>query len=353
MKIKVMHVAEILKGGVSTVICAASNLNEVDSVLYGPVAHREYVSLFQGETYYYERSGRNILSLIRFFFGFIKVYNQVKPDVIHLHSSLSILVSCYIWLASLFNGAQCKVIYQPHGISYDMDMPQSKTKEGVFKIFERFFSVFVNSIIAISKYEMAQIQKLHRGKLVHLLYNGVKAPVNELSTSDREGYLFVGRFNHQKGVDLLIDCWEKNSFRDTLHIVGEPVDCVFDCVIPANVKLHGWVDQETLDGYYSKCKALIVPSRWEGFGLIVAEAFRNRTPVIVSDRGALPEIVDDGIDGYVFSLDAIQTALGTKLEMLNEANQSNRMGESGFRKYSDMFSQEIFLKNLLAIYALN
>lgn len=56
--------------------------------------------------------------------------------------------------------------------------------------------------------------------------------------------------------------------------------------------------------YYAACDALIMPSRREAFGLTAVEAMQFGKPVIASNRGALPELVQDGVNGYVFDLDS-------------------------------------------------
>ena len=52
------------------------------------------------------------------------------------------------------------------------------------------------------------------------------------------------------------------------------------------------MDRESVFSYINACDAVIVPSRWEGFGLIAIEGMRAGKAIIVSNRGALPEIVD-------------------------------------------------------------
>ena len=79
-----------------------------------------------------------------------------------------------------------------------------------------------------------------------------------------------------------------------LHVVGARVNGDGDDVeLPQNVRMHGWVSSDRIDDYYRSADALVVPSRWEGFGLVVA--------ALVSDRGGLPTVVAAGRTGYVFS----------------------------------------------------
>ena len=79
----------------------------------------------------------------------------------------------------------------------------------------------------------------------------------------------------------------------------------------------GWVPHEKVGSYYAACDAVIMPSRWEAFGLVAVEAMKYGKPVIASNRGALPEIIKDGENGCIFDFDDPQT-LKTILYKLNK-----------------------------------
>ncbi len=65
----------------------------------------------------------------------------------------------------------------------------------------------------------------------------------------------------------------------------------------------GWIPHEKIASYYMGCDAVIMPSRWEAFGLVAIEAMKYGKPVIASNRGALPEIINKKELGYIFDLD--------------------------------------------------
>jgi glycosyltransferase involved in cell wall biosynthesis len=77
----------------------------------------------------------------------------------------------------------------------------------------------------------------------------------------------------------------------------------------------GYVDQDLLPGLYAGAAAFVLPSLYEGFGLPVLEAMASGVPVVVSDRGSLPEVVGgaalvvDPEDGAALS-EAILAAVG-------------------------------------------
>jgi glycosyltransferase involved in cell wall biosynthesis len=88
--------------------------------------------------------------------------------------------------------------------------------------------------------------------------------------------------------------------------------------ITDRVRLIGWVDEEDKPAVYSMAAAFVFPSHYEGFGLPPLEAMSCGTPVIVSDRGSLPEIIGKG--GLVVDPDDIDAlAAAMKHVMFNGA----------------------------------
>lgn len=118
-------------------------------------------------------------------------------------------------------------------------------------------------------------------------------------TASREGALYVGNLRHVKGVDVLVDAWAivAREERIPLVVVGEGI---------MRQELEARVERERLDGLVTftgaldredvaermrRAKLLVLPSRNEGWGLVVAEALACGTPVVASRIGGIPEIL--------------------------------------------------------------
>jgi len=116
---------------------------------------------------------------------------------------------------------------------------------------------------------------------------------------------FLGRHDRQKGLDFLLDFLDRHKDLPVhLWVAGEEDrEATKTKAARENVTFLGWIDSLLVDDFIQGVDALIAPSRWEGFGLVVLEAMRNGRPVLVSDRGALAEHVVHGYNGYVFSID--------------------------------------------------
>ncbi|MGN0828598.1 MAG: glycosyltransferase family 4 protein [Akkermansia sp.] len=117
-------------------------------------------------------------------------------------------------------------------------------------------------------------------------------------------FLYVGRLDRVKGVALLAEAFRAlPEFRLVLAGSGEEEDALraatTDC---PNIELRGHCSREEVQELLSGAQAVIVPSQWiEPFGLAVIEAYAAGVPVLVSDIGWLPRMVQDGETGLVFS----------------------------------------------------
>jgi glycosyltransferase involved in cell wall biosynthesis len=113
----------------------------------------------------------------------------------------------------------------------------------------------------------------------------------------------------------------------------------------------GWLPRDCLHSYYAAADGLVVPSRWEGFGLVAIEAMRAGTAVIASNRGSLPELVEHGTTGYIFHLDENELdKLEGTLRRLDK-NRLREMGAAGARHFEQRFTAETMNRSLLDVYA--
>ena len=161
---------------------------------------------------------------------------------------------------------------------------------------------------------------------------------------DRPYFLFVGRLEKIKGLHTLIDLWNKVTKYDLLVAGTGPEDELLRRQAADNprIKFLGPLPQQQLGTLYHHALGCIVPSiTYETFGIIIIEAFARRTPVIVRDLGALPEVVKDSGGGFIYQndeqlLNAIEN-LGAKPEL------RERLGQKGYETFLTNWSREAHL----------
>lgn len=169
---------------------------------------------------------------------------------------------------------------------------------------------------------------------------------------ERPYFLFVGRLEKIKGVQTLISLWERVGDYDLLIVGGGNYDAELRQLAAqsqatggaaSRIKFLGPQPQRALGNLYYHALGTIVPSiTYETFGIIIIESYARKTPVIVRDLGALPEVVYDSNGGFVYRTDdellqAIQT-LATSPQLRTE------LGENGYRCFVQNWSKEAHLE---------
>jgi glycosyltransferase involved in cell wall biosynthesis len=118
--------------------------------------------------------------------------------------------------------------------------------------------------------------------------------------------------------------------------------------LPANARAIGWMTREQIVELYRSAQVLVVPSRWEGFGLVALEAMRCGCAVFASRVGGLEEVVDDGVSGLLFEPED-SAALAALLKNTT-APQLLAFGTAGRRRFERMFRIERVEGELDALY---
>ena len=176
----------------------------------------------------------------------------------------------------------------------------------------------VDKIIAVSSAVREDISKygLNKDKIV-VIHNGVDTevfkPSERVFKEQYEGcdnlLLFVGRIIEQKGLDHLIDAMPRilKEYPSTkLLIVGKGkmkprlIKKVKKMDLNKEVIFPGFIDEELMPNLYSSADVFVLPSLWEVLPIALLEALSCGAPLLASDAGGNPEIVENGKNGFIF-----------------------------------------------------
>ena len=352
---RVLHIGEYVQGGVATYIATLLNHSknlEIEDFLICSEKNSEYewnIPVDHVNYYPYERS------LLRIFPAMVAIQKEirrVRPDVIYCHSTWAGLLAR---LPLFFLSKKIRVIYNAHGWAFLRDTSEWKRK--FYAWVERLLFFRTDAVVNVSRYEYDAA--LHYGlgeEKQHIIYSGIEVDKEPLDSSiclakNAVNLLFVGRFDPQKGVDYLLDVFRKCQRSDIhLTLIGDNV--IGGLHIEKNntdrVTFLGWVPHESLSSYYAACDAVIMPSRWEAFGLVAVEAMKFSKPVIVSNRGALIELIKDRETGYVFDFKDPNSLLN----ILNNLEPSvlEKMGKLAEENFKRNFQAETMIKKTIALY---
>jgi glycosyltransferase involved in cell wall biosynthesis len=166
----------------------------------------------------------------------------------------------------------------------------------------------------------------------------------------RPYFLFVGRLERIKGLQTIIPTFRElpdvalvvagsGTYEKQLKLMAEGA---------SNIRFVGRADVRQLQYLYRDAIATIVPSLcYETFGIIVAESFATRTPVIVRNHSSLREFIESYGGGFTFSTDGeLRLAID---KLLNDTELRNHLGRCGRAAYEAEFSEGSFLEHYLSV----
>ena len=110
-----------------------------------------------------------------------------------------------------------------------------------------------------------------------------------------------------------------------------------DLGIGADVTFLGWVPNSGLPKYYRAAAVSVIPSLEEGFGIPAAEAMGCEVPVVASDAGGLPEVVEDGVTGLIVPRGEVPPLAEAIGALLADPERRHRMGVAGRRRALELF----------------
>jgi glycosyltransferase involved in cell wall biosynthesis len=169
----------------------------------------------------------------------------------------------------------------------------------------------------------------------------------------REGpgdvFLYLGRLSEEKGVDTILRAWRPGH--RTLLVAGSgPEEDRLRAMAPPGVVFLGSVDGSAVPGLLRRARALLLPSIWyEGQPRVVLEAYAAGVPVVASDIGGLPELVEDGRSGFVVPPNEPE-AWAAAMDKLLADQEAVRLGQRGWRLWEERFSPERGLEGLEEAY---
>jgi glycogen(starch) synthase len=181
-----------------------------------------------------------------------------------------------------------------------------------------YFAVDID--VAVSQFVLEKTPPHARSRRRLSIPNGVdltRYPSHTSEPGDGRVVGYVGRLVDGKGVDVLLQALARDdtaklviagdgSARPALETLADRLD------IRGRVEFRGWV--EDVAAVWGECDIAVIPSNGcvESFGMAAVEAMACARPVVVSDTGALPELVEDGVSGIVVppgDVDALAAAL--------------------------------------------
>ena len=275
----------------------------------------------------------------------MKIVRQIQPDIVYCHSAKA---GIYGRIALL--GTKTKVVYNPHGWSFNMH--RSKIATFVYKAIEYVFSWFTDIIIIISNFEFNSTPKCFPAKKLLVITNGIDVERNLKLLSDSHlkkdklgipsnAYVvgIVGRISIQKGQDLFVKTARR--IKDVIPnayflIVGGKSD---DVPIEDIIKENDLQDSFTITGevtdairYTSLFDVALFTSRWEGFGLVLPEYMLAKKPIVAFAVDAAADIIEDRETGILVPANDIDLMANSVLMLYKNKDFADKLVSNAYKE---------------------
>ncbi len=194
---------------------------------------------------------------------------------------------------------------------------------------------------------------INESKLITINHFLEDARFTQQSNYNNNGYfLYVGRLSKEKGVEYLIKAMSLLSKEIRLHIVGEgqEKENLHKLVTQlglTNIEFLGYKNGEELEKEYANCISTVQPCNWfETFGRTVIESYLQGKPVIASNIGALPELIDNGKTGYIVEPTNIGELACAIEKLYSNNNLVLEMGKKARRLVEEKFNSDIYYSKM-------
>jgi glycosyltransferase involved in cell wall biosynthesis len=170
-----------------------------------------------------------------------------------------------------------------------------------------------------------------RGKIECVAIGSNVASPNEHELSDARyasrRILFVGIDWERKGGPMLV-----KAFRKVLGLMPDAQLTIVGCsptIDLPNCEVLGRLPLDELGAHYRRSAVFCMPTQNEPFGVVFLEAFEHRLPVIATDIGALPDVVQEGVSGYLVETGDVDALADRLYRLLMSPRLCKQFGESG------------------------
>lgn len=277
-----------------------------------------------------------------------KAIAQYPNAVVHIHGSQggSLLRKGLVARAAHRRGNP--VVFHVHGSHFDEWVKKRLLRRAWAG---RVLQSWSDTVIALSNDWSRRIAAVAPRARIVVLANAVSR-MEPSSGIGRETpvMVFAGHVGMRKGVDLLMQAVS------ALQAKGEP----FELVIagdgdlewvrraverlphPEACRVVGWLDSDELRAVYAQAAVLVLPSRQEGLPVVLLEAMSVGLACVVSDVGAMSEVVQDGVNGRVVRSEDVVALESALTEVLSDPAERRRLGRAARRTVVERYGSDAY-----------
>jgi glycosyltransferase involved in cell wall biosynthesis len=314
------------------------------------------------EVIYIDEIKRSILPLndIKSFFKLIRILRQIKPDIVHTHTSKAGVLGR---LAAKIVVPRARVIHTYHGHLLYGYFPKWKTN--LIVLLEKFLARFSDGLVAVTHQVMEDLKKAGIGELEiwHVIRPGlpVSSQVDKAEAlkslgipTDKTNLVWIGRFTDIKNPMLAIKAIEslESDIRQDVTLVmagsGELLKACqrYSTAHSLPIYFTGWITD--INPVLGVADLLLMSSRNEGMPVVIVEAALRGIPTITTSVGGVKEFVNDGSTGWL--TEQTPESISERISQLVNTTELREVGDRAKSLAETEFSIDTMVKNHINLY---
>ncbi|WP_415297144.1 glycosyltransferase family 4 protein [Clostridium perfringens] len=303
----------------------------------------------------------NLLKDFKSYRRILEYVKEVKPDIIHAHSSKA---GVYGRIISKKLGIP--VIYNAHGWAFNMDI--SNFKKIIYGSIEKVLSFYTDKIINISQDEYDKATQYICKEKMMVINNGIDIEKFERkfdSVSIKYKYNIpdnkfiigmVARLSDQKDPKLYVEIakyiYEKYGKNIFFLFVGDgelrkEIDNEMN-KFTKNYLITGWINN--VNEFISIFDIAILTSKWEGFGLVLAEYMAAKKPIVSSNVGGIKNVIENEKTGYLIDSRNPKDFGDKIIYLLNNREKCFELKRNAFKSVNKKFNAKDMVKKHEILY---
>jgi glycosyltransferase involved in cell wall biosynthesis len=367
-----MHVIHITTWFFEYTVELANGLSKIDDItvtLILPETTRKYlgdtwskllnphinVKLF---SYGRVKSARNILMAPFTIYFLIRYINRMRPDVIHIQESPGVFVCLALPFIKRYPIVSTNHDVKPH-LGFEKGF-KSSYREILRKIVTRYS----NKIIVHGEYlKNVAISYLHlKAGDVYVIPHGefsiFKKWNEEINTNEEQNtILFFGRIGKYKGLDYLIKAEPLISriIPELKFIIAGSGDYFQECekmmLNKERFECHiRFIPNEEVPELFQRASIVVLPYIDASQSGIIPIAYAFKKPVVVTNVGSIPEVVDDGKTGFIVPPRDTKALANAIIKLLKDDELRKQMGENAYKKMKEDLSWDKIAEKTIEVY---
>lgn len=354
-RIKILYISPTLASGGAERL-TLDLMENIDKEIFSPS-----LLLFAGRGFFYEEAQRKRIKVKSLkkrclidpinFYSIYKYIKRLKPDIVHTQMGADFFGR----LAAKLAGVKI-IVSTEHNVLTNYSF--------LISFLKRRTASWSKKTICVSRAILDDMKKQYKNKTdLELIYNGIDVEKfsqikRKIANDDEVVFGSLGRLSEQKNYSLLIKAVAqvKSDLKFKFKIAGEGelrerlLDEIRLAQVEDKIELVGV--KEDVPAFLQELDFFILPSKWEGLGIVLLEAGLARLPVLASATGGILEIIEDQVSGVLFENDNLADLVAKIEYFLDKNNRANLdlLGENLYNKVINNFAIKDLVKKYEQVY---